>query len=154
MTRLSITQVCESRRTEIEAMAHAYYAEVLPEGPPFVPTTLDRYWRERGRHPYLIDLDGVRIGFALVWTHADGTHELAEFTIRPDWRHKGLGTDAAEMIFEALGGDWTLGVSREPPGALAFWQQCLDHIDAAHDVTSGPPKYRTQSGSFTFRIAR
>ena len=154
MTRLSITQIPEARRAELDAMARSYYAEVLPDGPPFVPVTIDAYWRDRGRHPYLITIGDDPIGFALVWTHADGTHELAEFTIRPPWRNKGHGTDAATLIFEALGGDWTLGVAAQPPGAMNFWRQCLDSIETAHDITQGPPRTPSQSGSFTFRIAR
>lgn len=154
MTRLTITQIPETRRAELDAIARSYFAEVLPDGPPYVPVTLDSYWRERGRHPYLIEFGTEPIGFALVWTHADGTHELAEFTIRPEWRHRGFGTDAAEMIFLALGGDWMLGVSSEPPGALTFWQHCLDTIEAAHEVNEGPPKHAAQSGCLTFRIAR
>lgn len=138
----------------LEAMAAAYFAEVLPQGPPFVPGTLDSYWNTRGRHPYLIWLGETPIGFALVWTHPDGTHELAEFTIGRQWRHKGYGTNAAHLVFNALGGDWALGVAKASPGGIPFWAQCIAACEGACEIVQGPPKTKTQSGSFTFRIAR
>ena len=151
---LHILPIQRSDRPMLEAMATSYFAEVLPGGPPFVSGTLDSYWTARGRHPYLISLGDTPIGFGLVWTHPDGQHELAEFTIRRPWRHKGLGTQAAHLIFAALGGDWTLGVATASPGGIPFWRQCLQACEGACEITHGPPKTKTQCGSFTFRIER
>lgn len=152
--QLHIVPVPASRRTELLALARAYYAEVFPHGPPFVDGALDPYWTTRGRHPYLIERGTDVIGFALVWTHPDGLHELAEFTILPEWRHKGLGTEAAHRIFSALAGDWVLGVAAQSPGGMDFWQQCLTSFEDAHDITSEPRRTPSQIGSFRFRIAR
>ena len=152
--RISISPVPESRRAIIDAMAAAYFDELLPEGPRFYPAAIDRYWIERGRHPYLIEQNGAAIGFALVWNHPDGTHELTEFTIQPAFRHQGIGTQAAGLIFAALGGDWVLGVAENSPGGMEFWRQCLDGIDGVCDVAEAPPRTRHQSGSFSFRVER
>ena len=151
---LSIEPVPEHNRSVLDKMAKTYFAELLPEGPIYDPSALDRYWIEKGRHPYLINLDGAPIGFALVWNHADGTHELAEFTIRPEHRHQGIGTQAAHLIFNALGGDWTLGVAILSPGGMTFWQQCLTDCENACEIAAGPPKTPHQVGSFAFRIER
>lgn len=151
---ITITPVSEPDRAVLDAMAKAYFAELLPDGPPYYPSALDRYWIERGRHPYLINADGQPIGFALVWNHPDGTHELTEFTILPAHRHQGIGTQAAHLIFNALGGDWTLGVAALSPGGMPFWQQCLTDCENACEITQGPPKTVHQCGSFTFRIER
>lgn len=151
---LRISQVPLEDRPILEAMAASYFAEILPNGPPFVPGTLDSYWTAKGRHPYIISLGQTPIGFALVWTHADGTHELAEFTIGKPWRHKGYGTEAAHMVFGALGGDWTLGVAAASPGGLPFWAHCIAACDGACEIVQGPPKTKHQNGSFSFRIAR
>jgi predicted acetyltransferase len=151
---LSIAPVPEHNRSVLDTMAKTYFAELLPDGPVYYPSALDRYWIEKGRHPYLINLDGVPIGFALVWNHADGTHELTEFTIRPDHRHQGIGTQAAHLIFNALGGDWTLGVATHSPGGMAFWEQCLSDCENVCEITAGPPKTAQQIGCFTFRIER
>ncbi|NNE51601.1 MAG: GNAT family N-acetyltransferase [Sulfitobacter sp.] len=152
--RLAITPVPEDQRALIDTMAHSYFRELLPDGPPYVPQTLDRYWMEPGRHPYLITLDGTAIGFALVWNHADGFHELVEFTIQPAFRHRGLGTEAATMIFEALGGDWILGVAQHSPGGMTFWENCLNDCETISDIVEGPPRTAHQQGSLTFRVAR
>jgi predicted acetyltransferase len=151
---ISISPVPERDRKILDDMAKTYFAELLPDGPSYYPAALDRYWIEKGRHPYLIMGNGMPIGFALVWNHADGTHELTEFTIRPDHRHKGHGTEAAHLIFNALGGDWTLGVATHSPGGMAFWQQCLSDCENACEIVPGPPKTAHQSGSYSFRIER
>ena len=152
--RIAIAPVPEARRALLDAMAQAYFREVLPEGPVYYPAALDRYWIERGRHPYLVTNDGVPIGFALVWNHEDGTHEMVEFTIQPAFRHRGIGRAAAVMIFEALGGDWVLGVAAHPPGAMDFWRACLGEAENIFDLTERPPRSASQAGSFSFRVAR
>lgn len=152
--KITLTPVLETDRARLDAMAKSYFADLLPNGPLYFPASLDRYWSEKGRHPYLIQGNGSPIGFALVWNHACGTHELAEFTIRPEHRHKGLGTQAAHLVFNALGGDWTLGVATNSPGGMAFWQHCLAECENACDIKPGPPKTVNQCGSFTFRIKR
>lgn len=152
--KLAIIPVPALHRGRLDAMAHDYFRELLPEGPPYVPQTLDRYWTEPGRHPYIIELDGVAIGFALVWNHPDGIHEMVEFTILPRYRQQGFGTQAALLLFESLGGDWTLGVARLSPGGMAFWENCLSACDAIVDITKGPAKTAHQQGSFAFRVLR
>ena len=152
--RLTITPVSEAQRDKLDTLARSYFREILPNGPAYFPNALDRYWIEPGRHPYLIALDGTPIGFALVWNHKGGVHELVEFTIVPDYRKAGLGTDAASMIFQALGGDWVLGVGRHAADAMAFWQQCLEACEGVFDIQTGPPRTANQIGSYTFRVAR
>ncbi|WP_341232859.1 GNAT family N-acetyltransferase [uncultured Sulfitobacter sp.] len=151
---LSIAPVSEQDRAVLDDLAKAYFAEIFPDGPNYYPSALNRYWIEKGRHPYVINLDGAPIGFALVWNHPDGTHELAEFTIHPDHRRQGVGTQAAYLVFNALGGDWTLGVVENSPGSMAFWEQCLAECENACEITTGPPKTPHQCGSFNFRVER
>jgi predicted acetyltransferase len=152
--RLTISPVREAHRGQLDQMAKGYFRELMPDGPPYVPQTLDRYWSEPGRHPYLIELDEKPIGFALVWNHPDGVHEMVEFTILAAHRHKGIGTQAAILLFEALGGDWTLGVATHSPGGLDFWRTCLNACDSITDITLGPPKTSCQQASLTFRVLR
>lgn len=152
--KVSINPVPEASRDVIDQMAKAYFTEVLPDGPCYYPAALDRYWSEKGRHPYVIKADDTPIGFALVWNHGDGTHELAEFTIKPAFRHKGIGTQAAHLVFNALGGDWTLGVATQSPGGMAFWQGCLADCENICEIQTGAPKTVHQCGRYTFRIQR
>lgn len=153
-SKLTITPVRAAQRGQLDAMARDHFRELMPDGPPYIPQTLDRYWTDPGRHPYLIELDSTPIGFALVWNHDDGTHEMVEFTILPEYRHRGIGTQAALLLFETLGGDWTLGVATRSPGGMAFWQNCLNSCENIIDITTGPPKTAHQQGSFAFRVLR
>ncbi|MBM1632874.1 GNAT family N-acetyltransferase [Sulfitobacter mediterraneus] len=152
--RISIAPVPEQNRGVIDAMSEAYFRELLPEGPVYFPNALDRYWIEPGRHPYVIELNGAPVGFALVWNHKDGCHELTEFTIQPAFRNRGIGTEAATLIFQALGGDWVLGVAENAPNGMAFWRQCLESCDAVFEITEGPPRTANQCGSYAFRVGR
>ena len=152
--RVSIARVQEKNRQTLDSIAAAYFAETLPDGPLYFPAALDRYWVEEGRHPYLIYLGDQPIGFALIWNHHDGTHELAEFTIQQEYRHKGIGTEAAQLIFNTLGGDWTLGVTAGAPGGMTFWEKCLAACDDACEIVVGPPKTAQQVGRYSFRIQR
>tara|TARA_R110002094_G_scaffold206484_2_gene177078 strand:- start:238 stop:705 length:468 start_codon:yes stop_codon:yes gene_type:complete len=152
--KLTITPVREAHRDQLDRMAKGYFRELMPDGPPYVPQTLDRYWTDPGRHPYLIELDGAPIGFALVWNHPDGVHEMVEFTILPDHRQQGIGTQAAVLLFEALGGDWTLGVATHSPGGMAFWTRCLTASETICGIAQGPPRTAHQQGSLSFRVLR
>ncbi|MFT6676832.1 MAG: putative acetyltransferase [Sulfitobacter sp.] len=152
--KITLSRVAEPDRAVLENMAKRHFSEIFPDGPLFYSAALDRYWIETGRHPYLIQLDGRPIGFALVWNHADGCHELAEFTIEPAFRKQGIGTEAATMIFGALGGDWVLGVAKHAPDGMAFWQKCLEGCDDIHEITLGPPRAAQQCGSYSFRVGR
>lgn len=152
--RISIAPVPEHNRGVIDAMAETYFRELLPDGPVYYPAALDRYWIEAGRHPYVIELDGVPVGFALVWNHADGCHELAEFTIQPAFRKRGIGTEAATLVFQALGGDWVLGVANHAPNGMDFWRQCLEGCEAIFDIDQAAPRTEHQCGSYVFRVGR
>mgnify|MGYP000246447426 CR=1 FL=1 len=152
--RVTISPVAERHRTVLDAMAKRYFSEVLPQGPAYFPNALDRYWIEPGRHPYLIERNAAPVGFALVWNHPDGTHELTEFTIQTAHRHLGIGTQAAALIFQSLGGDWVLGVSRHPQGAMQFWQRCLEDCEGVCEIAPGPARTANQIGSFSFRVQR
>jgi len=79
---LSIAPVPEQDRAVLDDLAKAYFAEIFPDGPNYYPSALNHYWVEKGRHPYVINLDGMPIGFALVWNHPDGTHGYCQVV---DW---------------------------------------------------------------------
>src|SRR3954463_15869930 len=61
---------------------------------------LDPYFRDDGRHPFLIRVDGKLAGFALVslrsrLTGATGVADMAEFFVMRRYRHRGVGLAAA-----------------------------------------------------------
>ena len=46
-SQITLSPVLEKDRALLDTMAARYFAEALPEGPPFYPAALDRYWRSR-----------------------------------------------------------------------------------------------------------
>lgn len=111
---------------------------------------LEVYWRDPGRHAFLIQQGERYVGFALV-RHPDAEnadlHEMAEFFIRADSRRLGIGRRAAISILERLGGRWQLDVQlRNAPG-LRFWKSCIA------DVTGRPPRTREVESADGRRVA-
>ncbi|MET0181678.1 MAG: GNAT family N-acetyltransferase [Caulobacterales bacterium] len=90
---------------------------------------LDLYWREEGRLPLLIRLDGVLIGFALLNrvspSGAAVDYNLAEFFIARKYRRNRLGSAAAEEIFARYPGRWEVAVTQHNLSALVFWQSAI-----------------------------
>ncbi|HJU36225.1 MAG TPA: GNAT family N-acetyltransferase, partial [Gaiellaceae bacterium] len=59
----------------------------------------DAYWSELDRFPYLIDAEGEIVGFCLIRVADDGWH-IAEFSILPHQRRKGIGRSAVQDLAE------------------------------------------------------
>jgi len=59
----------------------------------------DAYWSEPERLPFLIEADGELVGLCLIRIR-DGGWDIAEFSIRPDHRRRGMGRAAVEAVAE------------------------------------------------------
>jgi predicted acetyltransferase len=106
---------------------------------------LEEYWREFGRLPFLIRVDGELAGFALVTERrllepdAPG-HELTEFFVLRGWRRQGVGRAAAVQLFMRLPGHWAVGELVRNVAAIAFWRRVIG------DLTGG--RYREAECDF------
>jgi GNAT superfamily N-acetyltransferase len=69
-------------------LAHPEYLILAPEG------------LAEGR-TYVADEDGAVVGFA-TWAEADGTVELEDLFVDPDWRRRGIATALVSRIVEVL----------------------------------------------------
>jgi predicted acetyltransferase len=70
---------------------------------------LDHYWEEKGRHPFIVRVDGKLAGFVLVNKHTylpGNEWSIAEFFIMRKYRQKGVGKAVAFYIFEQFRGKW------------------------------------------------
>ncbi|WP_421725854.1 GNAT family N-acetyltransferase [Bauldia sp.] len=88
---------------------------------------LERFWQ----HPYLIEEDGVIVGFALVVDDCPLTGRspckfLAEFFILKAYRRRGAGRWFFDAIRARHPGPWHVGVIRRNKAAMTFWRKCLD----------------------------
>ena len=98
------------------------------------PEWLLRWFRDDRTHPLLILADGQAVGFALVArplapvaaTHP--VHEMAEFFIRVAHRRRGVGAEAAGLIFRRFGGDWRVSEAQRNTPAVAFWRRVIGRL--------------------------
>lgn len=95
----------------------------------------DRYWTEPTRRPFLIRVGPKLAGFVLVRLEAESlldpknrANHIAEFFVLPNYRHKGVGTQAAFLAFDLFRGKWEVAQIPENALAVTFWR----HVIAAY----------------------
>jgi predicted acetyltransferase len=87
---------------------------------------LSLYWKEAGRHPFLIKVSGNLAGFALVHqgsqiSGAENVWDMAEFFIVRGRRRLGIGMKAAQAVWKRFPGKWEIRVRDRNRGAKEFW---------------------------------
>ncbi len=85
-----------------------------------------RFWARRGRHHFVIRVDGRPAGFALVSERAhfagDGTREISEFFVLRRYRRRGVGGRVARALFARFPGHWELAELSWNVAAQRFWR--------------------------------
>jgi predicted acetyltransferase len=121
--------------------------ELGPDGR-FGYEKLSLYWKEDGRHPFLIKASGNLAGFALVdrgsqISGAEDVRDIAEFFIVRGRRRLGIGMKAAEAIWRRFPGKWEVRVRDRNRGALKFWADTI----AAYLGKTIPPTAFQKNGA-------
>lgn len=103
--------------------------DVGPDGR-FGYRPLVTYWTEPGRYPFLIRVDGVLAGFALVLERnqvdlGEPGHAVAEFFVLGRFRRQGVGRSAALDLFRRFPGPWWVGEPAANEEAHAFWRAVI-----------------------------
>jgi len=104
---------------------------------------LNLYWKESGRIPYLIKVDGSTAGFALIREVIDectSPHmSVAEFYIVPSYQRKGIGKKVFSLIIGLHRVNWQLSVYRNNQTGLLFWRNVLEEyaLDTLEQDESG-----------------
>jgi predicted acetyltransferase len=148
---IALRPVAAGEKAALRQMLMPYFAEIAPELPDPPGRHFDGYWTQPGRWPLWVEAGGERAGFALVRA-TGGEHELAEFSVVPEWRRRGIGARAACAVFARFPGRWQLGVARRSPGGLSFWRRVVESCPQLHDIAEGPPLTALQSASLTFEM--
>ena len=91
---------------------------------------LSRYWREEGRFPFLVRVDGHLAGFALVSrgsrVSADPrVWDMAEFFVARGYRKRGIGAAVAREVWRRFPGPWEVRVLEGNRPARAFWASAV-----------------------------
>jgi predicted acetyltransferase len=114
---------------------------------------LPLYWSEpEHRFPFLIRYGGRVAGFVLAKRGSSVTGDpnvldVAEFFVMRRYRRLHVGRSAAFLLWNRLRGRWTVRVSADNAGALAFWR-CI-----VAEFTNGMATESTHvDGAKTWRV--
>ncbi|HSN70467.1 MAG TPA: GNAT family N-acetyltransferase, partial [Steroidobacteraceae bacterium] len=94
------------------------------------PDLLSRWFADDSSHPLVILHDGRPVGFALVSRPPPRQRDqidfrLAEFYVVAAARRRGIGRDAAILIFNRFAGRWEVNEFMSNRPALAFWRRVI-----------------------------
>lgn len=131
---VSLIAAEHAQRPLLESLFQFYhydFAELLggqvgPEGR-FATPSLEPYWQDAWRHPFLVRVDEHLAGFALVQgrsriTGAADTWDVAEFFVMRQHRRSGVGSRVACEVFDRFRGKWEIRQIRANKPATAFWR--------------------------------
>ena len=89
---------------------------------------MDQYWIEAERVPFLIRVDGMLAGFALVCEHSwmgNPGKMIAEFFVLRKYRGRGVGRTAAFTVFDSFPGHWEVSQVAQNIPAQKFWRKVI-----------------------------
>lgn len=93
---------------------------------------LDIWFRDERATPLVILHAGTPAGFALVErslprvaVHEPRNYRLSEFFVRQPFRRRGVGREAAQLIFTRFAGRWLVVEQARNDGAVEFWRRVI-----------------------------
>jgi predicted acetyltransferase len=91
---------------------------------------LPLYWREPGRKPFLVEVDGKPAGFVLVKRGSEVSGDetvwdMVEFFVVRGYRRRGIGTAIAHEVWRRLPGCWEVRVMVSNQVAYDFWGHAI-----------------------------
>lgn len=95
--------------------------------------SIDAYWLDQRRFPFLVAVDGQVAGFVLVQQGSqiseDSTvWDMAEFFIVKSHRRHGIGTAVARAVWNRFPGPWEVRVMQSNRDALLFWSAAVSEF--------------------------
>jgi predicted acetyltransferase len=134
-TRVVAAELSEKETLRNLFQLYAYdFSEVLPADVDatgrFKVPSLEVYWNEPSRFPFLLRVDARLAGFALVHqkshlSGADDVWDMAEFFVLRRHRRAGVGLRAAHILFEAHAGAWEVRQRAANVAATSFWRRAI-----------------------------
>lgn len=129
MQNITLNPISIEDKEVIRNLVFEYQQELLDTENPGEYTYLDTYWEKENRHPFFIKHSDEIIGFVLVNHHTlinkPGAN-IAEFYVKPDYRHNGVGLQAALAVFSKFPGKWEVRVLHDKFKAIEFWRKTID----------------------------
>lgn len=114
----------------------------------YVYEDLPRYRDTETRAVFLfLDDAALPLGFAFARRDETACWHVDDFFVTAGARRRGVGKRAAEALFAARPGRWTLTVRPENPHALGFWRSvCLDAEERVEVGDDGVARTRFSFG--------
>ncbi len=110
-----------------------YYDNEMDENGNYHYGYFDAYFTEPERKAYLIYDDAQLAGFALInpYSYIGGKPDyvLAEFTVFPSFRKRGIGLGAAESILKEFPGSWEIKFNEKNAGAKRLWEKLTERYN-------------------------
>jgi predicted acetyltransferase len=110
-----------------------------------------RFWTRRGRHHFVIRVDGRLAGFALVRDRAHfagrGVREISDFFVLRKYRRQRVGTDAARWLFARFSGRWEIAELSWNLPAQRFWRRVIGRCAVGRVV-----EHRRRQDDLTFIV--
>jgi predicted acetyltransferase len=91
---------------------------------------LPLYWKESGRYPFLIKVNGHLAGFVFLRKGSqisgdESIWDMTEFFIVRGYRRRGVGMKAAREIWKQFPGKWEVRVIDRNQKAKEFWGRAI-----------------------------
>jgi predicted acetyltransferase len=133
-------RVVAAERSDKKALENLFqlyahdFSEILPlevdASGRFEAPSLDVYWSDPSRFPFLIRADAHLAGFALVdrksrLSGADDVWDMGEFFVLRRHRRSGVGTKAAHRLFGMHSGEWEVRQGKANVAATSFWRAAI-----------------------------
>lgn len=134
---LRVSPAPPEQRALLENLMQLYaydFSELLggavDEAGRFAVPSLEPYFTEEGRHPFVLLVGGHPAGFALVtgWSRLTGdagTRDMAEFFVMRAYRRRGVGKQAAFELFDRFPGPWEVRQRASNTAATSFWRRVI-----------------------------
>jgi len=101
-------------------------------------------------HPFVILQSGVRAGFALVarpvaQSQSRADFRMADFFVVRNARRRGVGANAAALLFSRFAGEWEVLEDEHNREALQFWRRVIGRLTAgrySESAAAGEVRHR------------
>lgn len=118
----------------------------IPDSGRFPDSIIDGCVDGACRHAFLLRVDDRLAGFAIVETRSrltgdESVRDMAEFFVARRHRGRGVGAEAARVLFDRFGGRWEVRETNRNVAALAFWRKVIGRYTGGHfeeSVHDGP----------------